>query len=574
MVKRRSILCVLLALALLPALCLHGLAEEAAPEALVEPVDPPVAELEEFMIGEALLPGDPDAGADADATLPDDPDTRADAEATLPGDAEASADGKAALPGDLEDGADGEAWLDEEPGMVAPPAADGDAPLPKKTLGAAYWEALARVVGQAQDGDTIRLNDSILQEDTLTIERKSLTLNTKASILTTEDAYKDSIALSGGGKLVLKGNGYLINNKCAVTVGDGCALTLQLVKIVKNTRGVDNRGDFTMTDGKITENDIGVENDGSFTMTGGEITGNHLGVESAHGDTVVTVSGNAKITGNGLADVRLKQGQVVAVGGKLNSGARIGVSLASDKLPSPGAPVVVTRGLSGRGTADNFEVSGLYNQYEKRLNADGELELALPGVSARRAAPDYALLAKLEASGKRALQLSWTAADGADGYDVYFARCGKSLKLKATVGASTLGFKLKGLKRGADYKARVRAWKTVDGKKQYIDPPSPVVHAIAGGYSSRYSDAKSVWVKKSALKLAVGKGAKLKAGVRNVKRGRSALTHAKLLPYYSSNRNVATVSAKGRVKGVAPGTCVIYVMANNGARAEVKVTVK
>lgn len=541
--KRRSTFCVLLALALLPALCLHGLGEEAAPEALVEPVDPAVAELEAFMIGtddEATLPGDPDAGADGEATLPGDPDAAADAEATLPGDPDA--------------GADGEAWLDEEPGMVAAPAADGDAPLPKKTLGASNWAALVRAVEQAQDGDTIVLQGMIAQQDTLTIERKSLTLNTFLKTVSTSNANKDGISLISGAELVLEGRGHLINNKCAVTVGDGCALTLQSVEIAKN--------------------DIGVENDGSFTMSGGRITRNRIGVYSDFGDTVVTVSGNAKITGNGLADVRLKQGQVIAVGGKLDSGARIGVSLASDNLPGPGAPVVVTRGLSGRGTADNFEVSGLYNQYEKRLNADGELELALPGMSARRAAPDYALLAKLDASGKRALQLSWTAADGADGYDVYFARCGKPLKLKATVGASTRSFKLKGLKRGTAHKARVRAWKKVDGKKQSIGQPSPVVHAIAGGYSRRYSDAKSVWVKKGALKLAVGKRAKLKAGVRNVKRGRSALTHAKLLRYYSSNRNVATVSAKGRVKAVAPGTCVITVMANNGARAEVKVTVK
>lgn len=58
-----------------------------------------------------------------------------------------------------------------------------------------------------------------------------------------------------------------------------------------------------------------------------------------------------------------------------------------------------------------------------------------------------------------------------------------------------------------------------------------------------------------------------------VKSGRKPLKIVKALRYYSSDRNVATVSAKGQIKAAGNGSCEIYVIANNGERATVKVTV-
>jgi len=45
------------------------------------------------------------------------------------------------------------------------------------------------------------------------------------------------------------------------------------------------------------------------------------------------------------------------------------------------------------------------------------------------------------------------------------------------------------------------------------------------------------------------------------------------LRYYSSDRNVATVNAAGKIRARGVGSCTIYVMANNGVRASVKVRV-
>ena len=136
------------------------------------------------------------------------------------------------------------------------------------------------------------------------------------------------------------------------------------------------------------------------------------------------------------------------------------------------------------------------------------------------------------------------------------------------------GYRLTGLKKGTMHKAFVRAYRTVNGEKTYIGQSSPTVHAIVGGYNRTRADARRVTVKRSKVKLAVGKLSTIKASVRPVRNGRRVLAHVNNLRYYSSNNAVASVSAAGRITAVGEGACTIYVIANNGVRAAVKVTVK
>ena len=58
-----------------------------------------------------------------------------------------------------------------------------------------------------------------------------------------------------------------------------------------------------------------------------------------------------------------------------------------------------------------------------------------------------------------------------------------------------------------------------------------------------------------------------------MKSGRQVLAHVNLARYYSSNRNVATVSSTGRIRAKGVGSCRIYILANNGVRADVRVNV-
>ena len=133
--------------------------------------------------------------------------------------------------------------------------------------------------------------------------------------------------------------------------------------------------------------------------------------------------------------------------------------------------------------------------------------------------------------------------------------------------------RFRGLDGPRSYKAYVRAWKRVSGKKVYIGAASPPVHAISGGYNADCCNAKSVVLNRSRLDLKAGQSRTIKATVKGVKYGRTVLRHARKVRFYSTNANVAAVDQRGKVKGVGRGTCTIYAIANNGVRGSVKVTV-
>ncbi len=78
-----------------------------------------------------------------------------------------------------------------------------------------------------------------------------------------------------------------------------------------------------------------------------------------------------------------------------------------------------------------------------------------PEPTPESARPDYTLLAKLKASGtdRRALDLTWTKVKDADGYDIYFVKCGRTPNYKATVNAGDARqYRFTKLKKGASYR--------------------------------------------------------------------------------------------------------------------------
>ena len=50
--------------------------------------------------------------------------------------------------------------------------------------------------------------------------------------------------------------------------------------------------------------------------------------------------------------------------------------------------------------------------------------------------------------------------------------------------------------------------------------------------------------------------------------------HGPVLRYYSSNKSVAAVSSAGKITAKKAGKCTVYVLAVNGARKSIAVTVK
>ncbi|MGI6737546.1 MAG: LamG-like jellyroll fold domain-containing protein [Anaerovoracaceae bacterium] len=180
---------------------------------------------------------------------------------------------------------------------------------------------------------------------------------------------------------------------------------------------------------------------------------------------------------------------------------------------------------------------------------------------------------KVTAAGRHTQKLTWKKIPGATRYTVYARRGDGNFRAYRTVRGTQLT--RKGLRNGRLYKYRVRAYKTVNGKKKIL-AESLKCYSIAGGSSKSYTDAKSVRTASRSLTLKAGSSAKIRASLTKVKKHRNFLSEriVKHLRYASSNTKVCRVNASGKVTAKKAGTCRIYVYAPNGVYASVKVKVK
>ena len=183
-------------------------------------------------------------------------------------------------------------------------------------------------------------------------------------------------------------------------------------------------------------------------------------------------------------------------------------------------------------------------------------------------------------AGKTSMTIAWQKVTGAEGYDIFFSRCdgkGKTTAKKAQTinGNSTFAWTKSGLNAGVSYKAYVKAYVMKNGNKQYV-AASPLMHAYTKGYTKRYTNAKSVKVKKTKVSIKKGKTFKIKAKVKKLKKGKKLMPtkHELKLRYLSTDTSIATVSKKGKIRGVKAGTCYVYAYAHNGVFKKIKVTVK
>ena len=70
-----------------------------------------------------------------------------------------------------------------------------------------------------------------------------------------------------------------------------------------------------------------------------------------------------------------------------------------------------------------------------------------------------------------------------------------------------------------------------------------------------------------------GKTVKLKAALVPASKKLKMKKHV-TVRYESSDPKIASVSSKGKVKGVKKGTCCVFAYAQNGVSKKIKVTVK
>ena len=173
----------------------------------------------------------------------------------------------------------------------------------------------------------------------------------------------------------------------------------------------------------------------------------------------------------------------------------------------------------------------------------------------------------------------WGKVANAEKYVIYAAYCDKNSKYKKvkTVKGDINSFKLtklngKKLNQNRSVKLYVVAYRKVNGKYEKITQ-SVQLHVV-GKKNTKYSNAKTIKVKKSSYTLKVNKTANIKPTLVLQKKGKKAVDHVAKFRYQSTNKAVATVDKNGKIKAVGKGTCTIYIFANNGKLNSVKVTVK
>lgn len=187
---------------------------------------------------------------------------------------------------------------------------------------------------------------------------------------------------------------------------------------------------------------------------------------------------------------------------------------------------------------------------------------------------------KISQTGSK-INIKWGKVGEADGYDVYVAYCGKkfgkavkTINKNSTTSVTVKKINSKKINLKKNFKVYVAAYKMTDGKKEVL--AKSIMGHVVGRLNTRYSNVWKITLSKSKYSVKVGKTVKVKAKTVLVDKSKKQLSdaHAAQFRYASSNRNIATVDKNGKVKGVAKGTCTIYVYARNGYAKTVKVTVK
>lgn len=250
--------------------------------------------------------------------------------------------------------------------------------------------------------------------------------------------------------------------------------------------------------------------------------------------------------------------------------------------------------LSGALVRDKGEAVGTYAIRQGTLSAGGNYDMTFNGANLTITAkptptptpiptptptptptPGSLLLVTMVSQGDTSLKLTWAKMDGVDGYDIFLKPCSvkENPQLVASIESGDItSYTITGLARNRSYNAHVRAWVRKNGSKQYILAKSPEVHAYTGNGTKKIANPGKLTLKKSSMTVKLGKTRSIKATVKGVKKGKLK-NHVAKLRYISSNPSVATVTAKGKVKAVGAGSCVIYVLTTNGIWKTVNITV-
>ncbi|MGN0367378.1 MAG: InlB B-repeat-containing protein, partial [Wujia sp.] len=317
-------------------------------------------------------------------------------------------------------------------------------------------------------------------------------------------------------------------------------------------------------------------NQGSIVGTTGAISGTGSFVNNSQVDTVTLRVSVVQNENGTIANSTISK-QTKVTGGVLdsvtNSGSIFGSTLSGNSVNRGTIQdAVVTGNLDNKAVIQDSDTSAAVVAGKTEVVT---LESATKNITATDTdkaevkGSTYRVL-QLKGTGKnKAVSLSWKKQSKASGYIVYGAACGGKMKKLAELKSKSKNkYTHTKLKKGKYYKYMVVAYTTVKGQKQVL-AMSKIVHvATLGG---KKGNATGLKVTQKSVNVKKGKTVQLKATM--VKK-QAVQKHLAYIRYESANPKIATVSSKGKIKGVKKGKTTIYVYTQNGISKQVKVTVK
>ena len=301
-----------------------------------------------------------------------------------------------------------------------------------------------------------------------------------------------------------------------------------------------------------TNPNVKIADDGTFTMPEGDVTVKAVFEEDPEFDVTVKKEGKGTVSVN---TKKAKAGTVIqlkatpALGYTFSKWKTSKVTLKSkDKTKS---------GVSFDMPADNVTVTAVFKKI------------------------DVYPFASITSKGKDKLVFKWKTVKYADGYELMLSRCnheGKEYKpkcVKTIWGNKVTEWTVTGLEKGKSYKGYVRAFvcSSKKGKRVYIGW-GPLVHEYTSGGTKTMSDARKLTVESTDITLEKGDTYKIKAKITKRDKKKKLFGHVDKFRYKSTNKNIASVSDDGKIKGVKAGKCYVYAYAHDGVHKRIKVTVK
>ena len=278
----------------------------------------------------------------------------------------------------------------------------------------AGYTTLAEAIAAAKDGDTVKLLADVSEDVTIS---KNITLDLGGKTLTNTNAGKATISVTGG--TVTVKNGTVIGGtsyyNIEVTKNSNANLTLEGVTATAGNTGssmIDNWGTMTITSGTYSGGlDVVKSEEGStLNISGGKFTlsyatNGYTGVIFAYGTTTIT---GGEFIQSLTTTGRWNHPQVVATG--VVEGYPAITKITGGTFTNNMSGEGIFRGI-GKGTSDNFEVSGgTFNKsvsddffkdgYFAMKNAGGTYDAAGPFAARVNSTAGYSTLAEAIAAAK------------------------------------------------------------------------------------------------------------------------------------------------------------------------------